>query len=122
MFCGLLIGAAQGSVTVIKTAPSASRASAEPGWEHWCSTGHARTDRQRLAWCARVQGRVVWTTRGPSPGELHLAVIGGFHLTIVRMPYRTHHPSVGSALTAVGPLVRARDGQREVQAFMVRAG
>lgn len=49
-------------------------------------------------------------------------MVGGFHLVIVRMPYSTHHPSVGSALTAVGPLVRARDGQREIQAFMVRPG
>ncbi|MGH2895130.1 MAG: hypothetical protein ACRDPM_17945 [Solirubrobacteraceae bacterium] len=122
LFGAVLVAVAQGSVTVVSRAPSLAQAESQLAWERWCTRGQARTDRQRLAWCARVQGRVVWTTQGPSPGELHLAVIGGFHLTIVRMPYSVHHPSVGSALTAVGPLVRARNGQRELQAFMVRPG
>jgi hypothetical protein len=51
-----------------------------------------------------------------------VAVVAGFHLTIVRTSYREDHPGVGSTLTAVGPLVRARNGQREVQAFTVRSG
>ena len=121
LFLAVLVAVAQGSVTVVDQEPAAEL-HGQPAWEQWCTRGHARTDRERLAWCARVHGRVVWTTHGPSPGELHLAVIGGFHLTIVRMPYNVHHPGVGSSLTAVGPLVRARNGQREVQAFMVRPG
>jgi hypothetical protein len=122
LFCAVLIAIAQGSVTVVSRAPSLAQARSEPAWERWCTRGRARTDRLRLAWCARVHGRVVWTTHGPSPGELHVAVVAGFHLTIVRTSYREDHPGVGSTLTAVGPLVRARNGQREVQAFTVRSG
>jgi hypothetical protein len=122
LFVVVLVAVARGSVTVVSRAPAGGQLRGLPAWENWCTRGHPRTDRQRLAWCARVEGRVVWTTRGPSPGELHLAVIGGFHLTIVRMQYNVDHPGIGSSLTAVGPLVRARNGQREVQAFMVRPG
>ncbi len=121
LFCAVVVAVAQGSVTVVARAPAGAQAG-RPAWERWCTRGTARTDRQRLAWCARVHGRVVWTTHGPSVGEMHVAVIGGFHLTIVRMPSGAQPPGRGSALTAVGPLVRARDGQREVQAFMVTPG
>ena len=51
-----------------------------------------------------------------------MAVIGGFHLTIVRLPYGAPVPSRGTRVIAVGPMVRARDGQREVQAFRLVRG
>jgi hypothetical protein len=51
-----------------------------------------------------------------------VAVVGDFHLTIVRMPDGAPTPSVGTRLVAVGPVVRARDGQRDVQAFRVLRG
>ncbi len=59
---------------------------------------------------------------GPAPAETHVAVVGGFHLTIVRLPDGSRTPRSGTRLVAVGPLVRARNGQREVQAFRVLRG
>jgi hypothetical protein len=122
LLCGLLVGAAQGSITVIPRRPAAAAAVGSASWEHWCTGGQVRDDRLRLAYCARVNGLVLASTHGPSPEENHVAVVGGFHVTIVRMPDGAPTPSVGTRLVAVGPLVRARDGQREVQAFRVLRG
>jgi hypothetical protein len=49
-----------------------------------------------------------------------VAVVGAFHLTLVKLPDNSGVPGVGHRLVAIGPLVRARDGQREVQAFTVQ--
>jgi hypothetical protein len=73
-----------------------------------------------LAYCARVDGLVLAVTHGPGDGEVHVAVVGDFHLVIVRLPDGAGTPSFGARLIAIGPLVRARDGQREVQAFEVQ--
>jgi hypothetical protein len=116
--CVLLVGAAQGSISVVDRAPAATARGAA-SWERGCTRGSVRLDRNRLAFCARVDGIVVTSSTGPDPGEVHAAVIGGFHLTIVKLPDGTTVPSLGSHLVAVGPLLRARDGQREVQAFEV---
>jgi hypothetical protein len=121
VFCGLLVGAAQGSIDVLAHRPSAG-AYAPASWERWCTAGTPRRDRRRLAFCARVNGLVLTSTHGPKLGEVHVAVIGGFHLTIVRLPVGSRTPSIGTRLIAVGPLVRARNGQREVQAFKVLRG
>lgn len=115
LFCVLLVGAAQGSINVVRSRPSAGGAL----WERWCTAGQVRADRVRLAFCARVEGIVVSSNRGPGPAEAHVAVVGGFHLTLVKLPSHARVPSVGSRLVAIGPLMRARDGQREVQAFKV---
>jgi hypothetical protein len=116
LFCALLVGAAQGSIDVV-----AKRPAVIPGggraWERWCVGGSVRVDRVRLAFCARVNGIVLSSTRGPGPGEAHVAVVGGFHLTVVKLPTYASVPKVGSRVVAVGPLFRARNGQREVQAF-----
>jgi hypothetical protein len=115
----LLLACAQGSLTVIAARPSTATqdAAASPSWERWCTRGEAREDRRRLAFCARVEGRVLAATHGPAPGETHLAVLGDFHLVIVRLPEDVATPARGTRITAVGPLFRSRDGQREVQAF-----
>ncbi len=113
LFVAIVAVAAQGSITVIAQ-PHAAR---EPEWARWCRRGVARTDRRRLAFCARVDGTVVAVKHGPGAHEVHLAVLGDFHLTIVRLPSGSHAPGVGAWVTAIGPLLRARDGQREVQAF-----
>src|SRR5262249_59990552 len=94
-----------------------SGTTAEPSWVHWCTRGKPRGDRARLAFCARVDGRVIGSTHGPAPGEAHLAVLGDFHLVIVRLPDWTRTPPWGSQGVAIGPLFRARDGQREIQAY-----
>ncbi len=62
------------------------------------------------------------STHGPKVGEIHVAVVGDFHLTLIRLPDHAATPSLGTRVVAVGPLVRARDGQREVQAFKVLRG
>jgi hypothetical protein len=44
-------------------------------------------------------------------------VISDFHLVIVRLPNWEATPKRGARIVAIGPLLRARDGQHEVQAF-----
>lgn len=120
LLCAVLVGAAQGSITVLARPPVSSSHQLAPSWKRWCSDGKLRVDRVRLAYCARVDGIVVSSSRGPDPDEAHVAVIGGFHLTVVKLPIHSRVPSVGTRLVAVGPLFRARDGQREVQAFRLQ--
>lgn len=122
VLCVLLVGAAQGSMEVVSHHPAGASSAGAPTWARFCGTGAVREDRLRLAYCARVDGIVLASTHGPSPVEHHVAVIGDFHLTIVRLPDGMPAPGIGTRLLAVGPLVRARDGQREVQAFRVLRG
>jgi len=112
----LIFMCSQGSLTIIAHKPSAHAAATTP-WERWCTRGTPRRERVRLAYCARVQGRVIDSTHGPNPDENHIAVIGAFHLVLVRLPNWQSAPSRGTSIVAIGPLFRARDGQREVQAF-----
>jgi hypothetical protein len=122
LLCGLIVVAAQGSIEVIAHRAADGRLAGGASWQRWCAAGEVRDDRLRLAYCARVNGLVLASTHGPGAEENHVAVVGGFHLTIVRMPDGAPSPSVGTRLVAVGPLVRARNGQREVQAFRVLRG
>ncbi len=117
LLCALLLACAQGSLTILARPPTAARAAALPAWERWCARGSAREDRRRLAYCARVEGRVLAATHGPAPGETHVAVLGDFQLIIVRLPDGAATPARGARVLAIGPLLRARDGQREIQAF-----
>ena len=122
LLCALIAVAGPGSIDVLARRPIGVHPSGAPSWQRWCTTGQVRDDRIRLAYCARVNGIVLASTHGPGPEETHVAVVGGWHLTIVRLPDGARTPSVGTRLVAVGPLVRARDGQREVQAFRVLRG
>jgi hypothetical protein len=63
---------------------------------------------------------VIASTHGPSPGEAHIAVISDFHIMLIRLPEWHVTPSRGTIVAAIGPLFRARDGQREIQAFWYR--
>ncbi len=119
LLCGLLLASAQGSLTVLTHRPPAAGrgAAALPAWAGRCTTGHPREDRKRLAYCARIEGRVIDATHGPGPRETHVAVVGGFHIVLVRLPEGAPTPSWGTHIVAIGPLFHARDGQREVQAF-----
>jgi hypothetical protein len=123
LLCGLLLVCAQGSLTIIARKPATAGgqgAAVEPSWEHWCTRGEPREDRRRLAFCARVAGRVLSSTHGPNADEAHIAVIGDFHIVLVRLPDWEATPRRGAEIVAIGPLFRARDGQREVQAFWYR--
>jgi hypothetical protein len=119
LLCGLVLACAQGSLTIIAARPAATGrgAAAPPSWVRWCTRGNPRQDRKRLAFCARVEGRVIDSTHGPGPDEVHLAVLSDFHIVIVLLPDRAAEPAWGARVVAIGPLFRARDGQREVQAF-----
>jgi hypothetical protein len=111
VLCGLLLAAAQGSFTVARSAGAA--------WTGPCIGRDGRQDRRQLAFCARVEGRVVADSHGPSAGEVHVAVLGDFHLVLVKLPAGRRTPSWGSDIVAVGPLVRGRDGLLEVGATQV---
>jgi hypothetical protein len=118
LLCGLVLVCAQGSLTIIAHRPATVRGAAVlPSWEPWCTKGIPRKERKRLAFCARVQGRVIASTHGPKPDEAHIAVISDFHIVLVRLPNWEATPERGTDIVAIGPLFRDRDGQREVQAF-----
>jgi hypothetical protein len=123
LLCGLVFVCAQGSLTIIARKPGADRrdAAAMPSWMYWCTRGIPREERRRLAFCARVEGRVLDSTHGPALGEAHIAVISDFHIVIVRLPDWEAMPTWGVRVVAIGPLFRARDGQREIQAFRFEA-
>jgi hypothetical protein len=119
---GLVFVCAQGSLAVIAARPATlAQAAALPSWEPWCTRGAPRKERERLAFCARVEGRVLDSTHGPNPDEAHVAVISDFHIVVIRLPNWEATPSRGTSVVAIGPLFRARDGQREVQAFRFQA-
>jgi hypothetical protein len=123
LLCGLMFICAQGSLRIIARNPTGGslKAASLPSWEPWCTRGVPRTERKRLAFCARVEGRVLTSTHGPKRGEAHLALISDFHVVLVRLPIGEVTPKRGANIVAVGPLFRARDGQREVQAFWYHA-
>jgi hypothetical protein len=116
---GLVLVCTQGSLTIVPHKPvgGGRYAAVLPSWERWCTRGTPRTERKRLAFCARVEGRVLASTHGPKPDEAHIALISDFHLVLVRLPNWEITPKRGANVVAIGPLFRARDGQREVQAF-----
>lgn len=120
LLCGLVLASAQGSLTVLTQRPAAGQPAALPAWAGWCTKGIPREDRKRLAYCARIDGHVIDSTHGPGPRETHVAVVGGFHVVLVRLPEGAPTPSWGTHIVAIGPLFRARDGQREVQAFWLQ--
>jgi hypothetical protein len=114
----LLFACAQGSLAIIAARPATpAQAAALPSWAPWCTRGVPRKERERLAFCARVEGRVLDSTHGPNPDEAHIVVVSDFHIVLVRLPNWEATPSRGAKIVAIGPLFRARDGQREVQAF-----
>jgi hypothetical protein len=118
LLAGLLFVCARGSLAVIAARPATqAQADALPSWAPWCTRGLPRKERERLAFCARVEGRVLESTHGPNADESHVAVISDFHIVVVRLPDWEATPKRGAKIVAIGPLFRARDGQREIQAF-----
>lgn len=99
-------------------------AAARPAWSAPCFWHQPRRDRPLLARCARATGVVahVRTEGSADSAEVHFALVGRFGALIVKLgdPRMIETPSVGSRITAVGPLVRARNDMREIQAWSVR--
>jgi hypothetical protein len=111
LLVGLLLAVALVIVVpghVTTTAPSAAAA-------RLCAAHAPRPDRELLARCAQVRGRVVWVRHGV--GETHLAMVGALHLLVVKLPPHAAAPSIGSFATFTGALVRSRAGLRELQAW-----
>jgi hypothetical protein len=92
------------------------RRSEAPGWARPCFSRPPRHDRTLVHRCARVRGRVVRASRSYT-GELHLGLVGHWHVLVVKLPDAARKPSLGSMITVVGPVVRVRHGFLEVEAF-----
>lgn len=97
------------------------QAAGSPSWTAACRIQAPRSDRQLLARCAKVRGRVLWVRReglGPA-SKAHVVLASRFGLVLAKMtPYAGRHvPAIGHFVTIVGPLVRSRSGLTEVQFF-----
>ena len=94
-----------------------------PAWSRACAIDSPPPDdATKLAFCARVQGRVVASIakEQSDDGERHVLVTGGFHVTLVELRGAIPTPALGSRITAVGPLQRAGYGLRELIALSIR--
>jgi hypothetical protein len=111
--------AGPGSIQILQHAPGTREISRSPtaSWSRACSGHSPRLDHPQLAFCARFDGRVIFSH--VESGETHLLAVGGFHMVIVELPPGTHSPGLGSHIVAIGPLLKARNGQRELQAVSV---
>ena len=95
-----------------------------PAWSAPCFSHEPRHDRRLLARCARATGVVahVRTKESAGSAEVHFALVGRLGVLIVKLgdPRMLKTPSIGSRVTAVGALVRARNDMREIEAWSVR--
>jgi hypothetical protein len=117
--CGLLALAGPGSIEIVQRAPvnGSSLDSLTPTWSRACYRRVPKLGHRRLAFCARFDGRVIYSK--VESGETHLLLVGGLHILIVELPEGKRGPGWGSRIVAVGPLLRARNGQRELRALWV---
>lgn len=112
----LVFGVAIGRPGTIATWGSGvSPAGTPPSWAQPCLRRAPRDDRILLARCARASGRVLWVRK--RRGELHFALVTRFHLLVVK---GGPAPAIGDTKLVIGPLVRARNGLREIEAFATR--
>lgn len=88
-----------------------------PRWARPCFGRPPRRDRPLLHFCARVTGRILHV-RHTHPDVTHVAILAHFRIVIVRVE-SPHVAGLGSTITAVGPMVRAKYGLQEVQAFLL---
>lgn len=119
-FAAMVFLAAPGSFEQVRDAPAVtgSAAGTLPAWAGPCLHNRDPSPGEPLlAFCARVEGRVIGSATN-SRGETHMLVVGGFHATLVQLPTGTHALPWGSHVTAVGPL-NSGDVLRELQAVRV---
>ena len=120
-----MVAAAAAAFTSLETfADETTSARAAPEWSAPCFRHEPRPDRVLLSRCARATG-VVAHVRAQGSGEsaeVHFALLGRFGALIVKLgdPAALATPSVGSRVTVVGPLVRASNDMREIQAWSLR--
>jgi len=120
--CGILAVVAT-TTTGFQTYRGSTAGSDMPGWSEPCFVHEPRHDRPLLAPCARATGFVTYVRRkrAHAAPEVHFALIGRFGALIVKLdnPLRLQTPGIGSRVTVVGPLVRAQNGMREIEARSV---
>jgi hypothetical protein len=115
-FALLAAGLAVAVPGTIEHYDGALRLGERPGWSRACLGRAPRDDRALIHRCSRVEGRVLYVRR--EPGDAHVAVIARLRLFVVKLAPESV-PPLGSTIAVVGPLVRAANGLREVQAFAV---
>ena len=117
---GLMLGVIVAATTSFE---SYKGTDVRPRWAEPCRNDTPRHDRTLLADCARATGFVAWVrTEGAGPSrDVHFALVGRFGVIIVKLgdPNELRVPHISSHVTVVGPLVRARNGMREIQAWHV---
>jgi hypothetical protein len=100
-----------------------ARRLAAPAWSAPCFLHQPRHDRALLARCARATGVVahVRSEGDTHAREVHFALVGRFGALIIKLgdPATLRKPRVGSRVTVVGPLVRASNDMREIEAWSV---
>jgi hypothetical protein len=111
------------TATGFQTYHGSTAGSEMPRWSEPCFVHEPRHDRALLAPCARATGFVTYVrTKGTHAApEVHFALIGRFGALIVKLdnPLHLEKPGIGSRVTVVGPLVRAQNGMREIEARSV---
>jgi hypothetical protein len=113
-----------GSVTIVKYAPGQGGPAAThlPTWARLClQVRYPSLEEHQLAFCARVDGRVIGSVT-KSSGETHLLVTGGLHFSLVELKPGMRAPGWGSRITAVGPMGSGEGGFRELKALRVGNG
>jgi hypothetical protein len=92
-----------------------------PAWSKPCWKTEPRQDRELLARCARVSGRVLWVRRQGfgTKSKAEMVVAARFGLVMSKMaPYAGRDvPGIGTYVHIVGPLVKSKVGLREVEFF-----
>jgi hypothetical protein len=121
---GVLAVAATAFTSLETFTERTTSSSKAPEWSAPCFRHEPRPDRLLLSRCARATG-VVAHVRVEGSGEsaeVHFALLGRFGALIVKLgdPHALATPSVGSRVTVVGPLVRASNDMREIQAWSLR--
>jgi hypothetical protein len=117
--CGIVFMAGPGSVRLLVYPPGIRGTTVIPAWARPC--GHEPTSPRhgQIAFCARVDGRVIESAASSRTEETHLLVVGGFRVTLVQLPRGARPPGWGSRITAVGAMFTNGSGVREVQAAWV---
>jgi hypothetical protein len=122
LLAAMVIFGSRGAIDTAGDDPNAAALPAMPAWAQSCRSREPRHDRELLRTCARVSGRVLAVKRELSrtgPPDVHVALIARFHLFVVKLDAHHRRPRLGSTVTVIGPLVRARNGLREVDALQV---
>jgi hypothetical protein len=125
---GLLVAIGIGAVvpgTIERYDPVPGAAARAPTWVQPCMVTPPREDRLLLSRCSRVRGRVLFVrseSAGREAPETHFALTARLHLFVVKLDPDMPTPDLGATVAVVGPLVRARNGLREIEARRLTRG